>query len=92
MPVQKDAALDKADGWGAFSGTSAAAPMVAGVCALLKKASPELTSVDIKNILKYTARDIALEVNAHGKEASPGPDLATGYGLVDASWAMESLI
>ncbi|WP_239460871.1 S8 family serine peptidase [Bacillus cereus] len=31
------------DGWAAFSGTSAAAPQLAGICALLKQASPDLS-------------------------------------------------
>lgn len=91
LPVQKGAVLDKGDGWGAFSGTSAAAPMVAGVCALLKEANPLLRPEDIKNLLKYTARDITQGMNAHNEEARPGPDLATGFGLVDASRAIESL-
>ena len=31
------------DGWAAFSGTSAATPQIAGVCALIKQACPRLT-------------------------------------------------
>lgn len=92
LPVQNGAALDKADGWGAFSGTSAACPMVAGVCALLKEADTDLTPNDIKSILKYTARDITTGQNAHGKKAVPGPDLATGFGLVDAERAIETIL
>ena len=92
LPVQKGAALDKEDGWGAFSGTSAASPMVAGVCALLKEADPSLTPDDVRNLLKYTARDITTGTNAHGNAATVGPDLATGYGLVDAERAMDAVI
>jgi serine protease AprX len=92
LPVQKGASLEKAGGWGAFSGTSAASPMVAGVCALLKEADPNLTPSDIKNILMHTARDITTGKNAHGKQAVPGPDLATGFGLVDAERAIETLL
>ncbi len=92
LPVQNNSALEKSGGWGAFSGTSAASPMVAGVCALLKEADPNLTPNDIKNILKHTARDITAGTNAHGKKAIPGPDLATGYGLVDAERAIETLL
>ena len=92
LPVQKGAALDKAGGWGAFSGTSAASPMVAGVCALLKEADPDLTPNDIKNILRHTARDITVGMNAHSEQAVPGPDLATGFGLVDAERAIETLL
>ncbi|MEE8591812.1 MAG: S8 family serine peptidase, partial [Spirochaetia bacterium] len=92
LPVQKGATLEKAGGWGAFSGTSAASPMVAGVCALLKEADPDLTPNDIKNILKHTARDITTGKNAHSKQAVPGPDLATGFGLVDAERAIETIL
>jgi subtilisin family serine protease len=92
LPVQSGASIERADGWGAFSGTSAAAPMVAGICALLKQADPGLRPADIKNILMYTARDITQGTNAHNQEAKPGPDLATGFGLVDAARAMETLI
>jgi hypothetical protein len=92
LPVQKGASLEKAGGWGAFSGTSAASPMVAGVCALLKQADPSLTPSDIKNILRHTARDITTGTNAHGHRAAPGPDLATGFGLVDAERAIETIL
>lgn len=92
LPVQSGAKLEKADGWGAFSGTSAACPMVAGVCALLKDADPTLTLEDIRSLLKYTARDIVAGTNAQGHAAGPGPDLATGYGLVDAERAMDTIL
>lgn len=92
LPVQKGAALDKEGGWGAFSGTSAASPMIAGVCALLKEADPTLTSEDIRNLLKYTARDITTGQNSQGETAVVGPDLATGYGLVDAERAIQAVL
>ena len=41
----------KSDGWAAFSGTSAAAPQVAGICALLLQAEPNLKPHEVKNIL-----------------------------------------
>jgi len=92
LPVQKGASLEKASGWGAFSGTSAASPMVAGVCALLKEADQSLTPNDIKNILRHTARDITTGKNAMGYKAVPGPDLATGAGLVNAERAIETIL
>ncbi|MGR5997751.1 S8 family serine peptidase [Bacillus cereus] len=46
------------DGWAAFSGTSAAAPQIAGVCALLKQANSRLSHFQIRDILKKTARDV----------------------------------
>src|SRR5205085_8297084 len=36
------------DGWSAISGTSAAAPQIAGICALLKQKNPSLAPHDIK--------------------------------------------
>ncbi|MEM7208948.1 MAG: S8 family serine peptidase [Pseudomonadota bacterium] len=92
LPVQRGSDLDSQDGWGAFSGTSAASPMVAGVCALLKEIDPDLTPQDIKNLLKYTARDITQGTNSHGNVAAQGPDRATGYGLVNAERAVDALL
>jgi hypothetical protein len=92
LPVQQNSVLERSNGWGAFSGTSAAAPMVAGVCALIKQVDPKKKPADIKNILKFTARDITQGRNAHGKIAKPGPDEATGFGLVDAERAIEAVI
>lgn len=92
LPVQAGAAAEKTKGWGRFSGTSASSPMVAGICALLKEADPDLTPDEIKTMLKYTARDITVGTNAHGKTAKPGPDDATGFGLVDAARAIEVII
>ncbi|UCG69032.1 MAG: S8 family serine peptidase [Thermoplasmata archaeon] len=91
LPVQAKSMLEKSKGWGAFSGTSAAAPMVAGVCALIKEADPTVRPNDIKNILKFTARDITKGKNYHGKVAKPGPDEATGFGLVDAERAIDAV-
>jgi hypothetical protein len=92
LPVQAKSALEKANGWGAFSGTSAAAPMVAGICALIKEADPSNSPTDIKNILKFTARDIVSGRNAQGKIARPGPDGATGFGLADAERAIGAVL
>lgn len=92
LPVQAGSALEKEKGWGAFSGTSAASPMVAGVCSLLKEADPGLGPEQVRSILKYTARDITKGINAHGKLAKVGPDGATGFGLVDAERAINAVI
>jgi subtilisin family serine protease len=79
------------DGWAAFSGTSAAAPQLAGVAALLKQACPNLTPADIKDILRKTARDVTTgncNPSTGGHAAVAGPDTATGDGLVDAHKAV----
>ena len=78
------------DGWAAFSGTSAAAPQVAGACALMRQAWPQITPLQAKDILKTTARDVtkgrAAPSTGHHK-AGPGADLATGHGIADATKA-----
>lgn len=82
------------DGWAAFSGTSAAAPQVAGVCALMKQVNPALTTAEARDVLARTARDIT-EGIAHprtgGEHAGSLRDLATGYGLVDAQAAVAAV-
>lgn len=75
------------DGWAVISGTSAASPQVAGVCALIKQAQPGLPPDLVKAILKASARDVKKGVSAMGEPAGPGSDGATGYGLVDANKA-----
>jgi hypothetical protein len=92
LPVQAGASLEKSGGWGAFSGTSAASPMVAGVCALLLEADRTLTPQDVRRVLQYTARDITDGKCFQGHPAGPGPDLATGYGLVNAHGAVEAVL
>jgi subtilisin family serine protease len=95
LPVQPGSALDNiapptgaaADGWGLFSGTSAACPQVAGVVALLLEKDPTLTPAKVKEILSKSARDVTAGTTANGGIAGPGPDAATGAGLVDAKWA-----
>ncbi len=87
------------DGWGVFSGTSAAAPQLAGVCALLLEKNPGLTPADIKAVLRRTARDVT---DGHANPASSddertpvgataGDDGATGAGLVDALTAFQQV-
>ena len=75
------------DGWAAFSGTSAAAPQLAGICALMKQVNPNLSPAQAKQILQQTARDVVEGFSnpaSSSASARAGPDLATGYGLVDA--------
>lgn len=85
-PSKDETASD--DGWSAFSGTSAAAPQVAGVCALLKQVKPALSPAAVRDLLTAGARDVTQGTNhpRFNQQAAPGYDLATGYGLVDA-WA-----
>jgi subtilisin family serine protease len=95
LPVQEGAQLDTIDpatgpgndGWGLFSGTSAACPQIAGIVALMLERNPALTPAQVKDRLKKSSRDVRKGTTAHGATAVAGPDLATGAGLADAKWA-----
>jgi subtilisin family serine protease len=82
------------DGWAAFSGTSAAAPQLAGAAALIKQVNPAAMPSQVKAALMETARDVAagncsVVPDMHGGlPATPGPDDATGVGLVDVTSAV----
>ncbi len=99
LPVQPKCYIDQAlaggaypnkdttapdDGWAVISGTSAAAPQVAGVCALLKQVQPSLAPELVKKILAASARDVKKGQSAMGDKAGKGLDSATGAGLIDA--------
>src|SRR5207253_2293391 len=59
------------DGYFTLSGTSMAAPEVAGVAALVIQANPSLSPNAVKAILMYTAQKLAL-TDAAGLPLSPG--------------------
>ena len=65
------------DEYGRVSGTSFAAPLVSGVCALLKQAHPSWGPAQIAEALRMTATDLGVS----------GPDTTYGWGLVDAAAA-----
>ena len=77
----------KNDGWGVFSGTSAACPMVAGVVALILNAHPQANLAAVRQRL-YKAVDVTQGQSWHGDAAGHGYDAATGYGFVDAAQAV----
>jgi len=60
------------------TGTSFAAPIVAGVASLVWSENPSLGAADVRRIIEQSARDIG----------TPGRDQFTGYGLVDARAAL----
>jgi subtilisin family serine protease len=64
-----------------LSGTSTAAPHVAGVAALMLSINPALTAVEIGLSINITATDIS----------RTGYDTSTGWGIVDAFTATESV-
>ena len=78
------------DGWAAISGTSAAAPQLAGAAALVRQACPRLTPAEVRSVLMRSARDVTTG-NCSPRTNHPatvGPDLATGHGLVDVARAV----
>jgi subtilisin family serine protease len=105
LPIPPDGSSDRvrsavgdgtlpSDGWAAFSGTSAAAPQLAGICALMKQVDPSLSPARVKQILQQTAHDVIEGFSnpvAGGYRAREGLDLATGYGLADAYEAVEAV-
>jgi hypothetical protein len=92
QPVVNDApdGTTSNDGWALFSGTSAAAPQLAGVAALLLGAAPGMTPAQVVEAMASSAIDVRAG-RCHSRfnnPAQPGPDLATGSGLVNASEAL----
>ncbi|MDP6345528.1 MAG: S8 family serine peptidase [Alphaproteobacteria bacterium] len=67
-----------------FGGTSSACPLVAGICALILTANPDLTSAEVKDILRDTARRIG---NGAGYDRD-GHSEFFGHGCVDADSAV----
>ena len=68
-------------GYQYLSGTSTATPYVAGVAALMLSVNPGLTPARVREVLNATATDMS----------SPNYDVSTGWGLVDAFLAVESV-
>lgn len=64
------------------SGTSFSAPVISGSCAVLSAGNPNLTALEIENILKETALDLG----------SPGKDNYFGEGLVQLDTALERAV
>ena len=69
--------------WG--QGTSASAPHIAGLAALIRSIKPELSAEDIMNVIRYTADD----VNSSSYE---GRDNFIGYGRISMERALVPII
>ncbi len=65
-------------GYADWSGTSGAAPIVAGVAALVRAKHPELTAPEVRHRIEATAKDLGPK----------GFDNQYGFGLVDANAAV----
>lgn len=70
-----------------FGGTSSATPLVAGICALILTANPDLTAKQVKDILQKTADKIG-----PSWEYSNGHSTKYGYGRVNADKAVAEAI
>lgn len=64
------------------TGTSLAAPLVAGLMGLVRSANPDLTATQIEQIIKDTAIDIG----------TTGFDIYAGHGMINAKAAVETAI
>ena len=75
--------IDRGSRYQHFGGTSSATPLVAGVCALILSANPNLTAREVKQILTQTADKIGSP-----SEYFNGHSLKYGYGRVNAANAV----
>jgi subtilisin family serine protease len=66
-----------------FNGTSSSCPLVSGICALVLSANPELTSAQVRALIKTTARRIGPD-----SDYQDGHSTKFGYGCVDAEKAV----
>ncbi len=92
LPVPNDSELEgenmpgsqRRKGWGIFSGTSAAAPQIAGVAAVLLSVNANLTPNQVKSVLSDTTMDVTRGESGLGDPAGIGYDDATGAGFINA--------
>ncbi|MCS3697799.1 T9SS type A sorting domain-containing protein [Salinibacter ruber] len=76
-----------------FAGTSAAAPNIAAIGALIRQARPGLTPSEIYSRLENTAADVTSRLNrsANFVSVAPGPDPWSGHGFVQAEPAVPAV-
>lgn len=81
--------LNMTGGEQVFGGTSAAAPTVAGVVALMLSVEPTLTLKQVRGILRETAVQIDPNCNDENGKWNKGFSQWYGYGRIDAASAVE---
>jgi hypothetical protein len=83
------------DGWVGASGTSAATPQIAGIVALMvqkaKAKGTKLTTAAVRDVLENSCVPVTAGRNAMGFPAVGHPNTAVGFGLVDATAALEKV-
>jgi len=67
------------------TGTSSSAPHVAGLAALIRSIKPDLSALDVMNVIRYSADDV-------NQASYPGKDQFIGYGRINAENALVPLI
>lgn len=78
----------RGDNYKHFGGTSASTPLVAGICALMLSANPDLTAKEVKEILRKTAD----KIGSPSDYSSDGHSRKYGYGRVNADKAVAEAI
>jgi subtilisin family serine protease len=80
-------------GYGYLDGTSFAAPLVAGVAALLRQIHPQLTAVEVRDALRFAGNNAAQPNNDRGWGLPDALAAATfPYGIVLASPGPDSIL
>jgi subtilisin family serine protease len=79
--------VDRGSRYQHFGGTSSATPLVAGICALILSANPNLTAREVKQVLCQTADKIGSP-----SEYVNGQSVKYGFGRVNAARAVQEAL
>ncbi len=93
LPGERDQTLDLWNyrfDFNPFAGTSASAPLVSGICALMLSVNPSLAYRDVQHILALSARHIdTSDPDLHQNGAGFLVSHNQGFGVVDAGTAVQ---
>jgi subtilisin family serine protease len=78
--------------YGNASGTSMACPAAAGVAAMIRGYFPELTAVQVKELLMKTSIPYAKNITIPGSKAGKMTDVSISGGFINAASAVRSLL